>query len=160
MINWSEILEPIAAWFRSLGIPEPIVRWGHPLMMGIVVFVMGSAVGASGWQGRLTKDKDTAIKSRIAHRQLTPWMFSFIALGFTGGVLSLQMQHQPITKSPHFWTALGVLLLLGLNGAIALSKFGGEQQAGWRKFHAYLGTAALGLMFLHAVLGLNLGLSL
>ena len=28
----------------SLGIPEPIVHWGHPLMMGIVVFVMGSAV--------------------------------------------------------------------------------------------------------------------
>ena len=37
-------LEPIAAWFRNFGIPEPIVHWGHPLMMGIVIFAMGSFV--------------------------------------------------------------------------------------------------------------------
>jgi hypothetical protein len=29
MLNVTEILEPIAAWFRSLGVPEPIVHWGH-----------------------------------------------------------------------------------------------------------------------------------
>ena len=52
------MLEPIAAWFSSLGIPEPIVHWGHPLMMAIVVFVMGSFVGFVGWRGRIVKDKD------------------------------------------------------------------------------------------------------
>ncbi|MFO5528110.1 MAG: DUF4079 domain-containing protein, partial [Cuspidothrix sp.] len=34
----SQLLEPIAAWFRSLGVPEVIVHWGHPAMMGIVIF--------------------------------------------------------------------------------------------------------------------------
>ncbi|MBF2004180.1 MAG: DUF4079 domain-containing protein [Chlorogloeopsis fritschii C42_A2020_084] len=159
MVNLSEILEPIAAWFRSLGIPEPIVHWGHPLMMGIVVFVMGSAVGFTGWRGRLVEDKDTAIKSRSAHRQIAPWMFLFMALGFTGGVLSLVMQRQPIMESPHFWTGSSVLILLGINSAIALSKFGGEQP-GLRNLHAYLGSTALFVMFLHAILGLKLGLSL
>jgi hypothetical protein len=81
----SEILEPIAAWFRSLGTPEPIVHWGHPLMMGIVVVVLGSYVGLAGWRGRLVEDKDAAIKSRLDHRKLAPLMFLFIALGYTGG---------------------------------------------------------------------------
>ncbi len=44
-----EILEPIAAWFRSLNIPEPIVRWGHPAIMAIVIFVLGSYVAYAGW---------------------------------------------------------------------------------------------------------------
>lgn len=158
-MNFSEVLEPIAAWFRSLGIPEPIVHWGHPLMMGIVVFVMGSFVGFTGWQGRLVEDKDVAIKNRNAHGQIAPWMFLFMALGFTGGVLSLVMQRQPVMESPHFWTGCSVLLLLGINGAIAFSKFGGNQ-SGLRNLHAYLGSTALFLMFLHSLLGLKLGLSL
>ena len=37
MSNLREILQPIADWFGSLGTPEPIVHWGHPLMMAIVV---------------------------------------------------------------------------------------------------------------------------
>ncbi len=41
MTNLSELLEPLAAWFRCLGIPERIVQWGHPLMMAIVVFDLG-----------------------------------------------------------------------------------------------------------------------
>ena len=45
MTNLSELLEPIAAWFRSLGIPEPIVDWGHPVMMAIVVFVITQVAG-------------------------------------------------------------------------------------------------------------------
>ncbi len=64
MLNWSELLEPIAAWFRSLELPYPIVHWGHPLMMAIVVFVMGSFVGLAGWRGRVVENKDAAIKSR------------------------------------------------------------------------------------------------
>ncbi|MFO5437815.1 MAG: DUF4079 domain-containing protein, partial [Dolichospermum sp.] len=28
MVNVSAVLEPIAGWFRSLGVPEPIVHWG------------------------------------------------------------------------------------------------------------------------------------
>jgi hypothetical protein len=39
MINFSENLEPIAAWDDALGLPERIVHCGHPVMMGIIVFL-------------------------------------------------------------------------------------------------------------------------
>jgi Protein of unknown function (DUF4079) len=158
MVNWSELLEPIAAWFRSLGLPEPITHWGHPLMMAIAVFVMGSFVGLAGWRGRLVEDQDAALKSRSNHRKLAPWLFFFLAAGYTGGVLSLVMQHQPILESPHFFTGSIVLLLLVVNGAISLSGFAGNK-AILRTVHAYLGSAALSILFLHALLGFKLGTS-
>lgn len=128
-------------------------------MMGIVIFVLGSYVGWVGWRGRVAEDKDAAIKSRSDHRKLAPLMFLFIALGYTGGVLSLVMQHQSILESPHFWTGSTVLLLLGFNAAVAFSGFG-NNKAILRTVHAFVGSTALGLLFLHAVLGLNLGLSI
>ena len=48
MINVSAVLEPIAGWFRCLGVPEAVVHWGHPAMMGIVIFVVGTFVGGDG----------------------------------------------------------------------------------------------------------------
>jgi fucose 4-O-acetylase-like acetyltransferase len=155
----SQLLEPLAAWFRSFGMPEPIVHWGHPLMMGIVIFVMGSFVGYAGWKGRTSTDEEVALKSRTDHRKLAPLMFLFIALGYTGGVLSLVMQQHSILESPHFWTGTVVVGLLGLNGLISLSGFGGNQ-ASLRTVHAYLGSAALILLFVHALLGINLGVSI
>ncbi|MEL6333814.1 MAG: DUF4079 domain-containing protein, partial [Cyanobacteria bacterium J06626_26] len=86
-------------------------------------------------------------------------MTTFIAMGYSGGLLSLVMQGQPILESPHFWTGSAVLGLLGLNGAISMSKFGGGQDS-LRSAHAYIGTAALALMVVHAALGLKLGLSI
>ena len=159
MGNLKELLEPIAAWFRSLGIPEPIIHWGHPLMMGIVVFVMGSFVGLAGWRSRIVADREVAMENAIAHRALAPWMFGFMAAGYTGGLLSLVMQQKPILESPHFWTGSIVLLLLLMNGAIALFGFG-KDKGTLRTVHAYLGSTALCLMFLHAVLGLKLGLAI
>ncbi|MEA5554815.1 DUF4079 domain-containing protein [Anabaena cylindrica UHCC 0172] len=159
MINISEVLEPIAAWFRSLGVPGEVVHWGHPVMMAIVVFVVGSFVGVTGWRGKLLQDKDAAAKSRNAHLQLAPWLLVFLAGGYTGGVLSLVMQHQPLFESPHFWTGSIVLLLLLVNGAISLSGFLGNK-AGLRAVHAYLGSTALLILLVHAVLGFNLGISL
>lgn len=159
MASLNELLEPIANQFRNLGIPAPIVHWGHPLMMAIVVLVMGSFVGWVGWRGRLVADKDAAIKSRSDHRKLAPWMFLFLSLGYTGGVLSLVMQHQAIIESPHFWTGSIVLVLLALNAVISMSGFGGNRPS-MRTVHAYLGSTALCILFLHAVLGLKLGLSI
>jgi len=159
MVNLSEFLEPLANQFRSLGIPEPIVHWGHPLMMAIVVFVMGSFVGLAGWRGRMVEDKATASKSLADHRTLAPWMFLFMAAGYTGGVLSLVMQHHPILETPHFWTGSVVLLLLLINGTIALTGFRGNK-ASVRTAHAYLGSTALCILFIHAVLGLKLGIAL
>jgi hypothetical protein len=156
----SELLEPIAAWFRSLGTPEPIVHWGHPAMMGIVVLVMGSYVAYAGWRSRVTQDGEIALKNRADHRKLAPLMFLFIALGYTGGVLSLVMQHQPILESSHFWTGSIVLILLAINATIALTGFGGERKEIFRTIHAYLGSAVMILLLVHAALGLNLGLSI
>ncbi len=158
-MNLTELLEPIASQFRNMGLPEPITHWGHPVMMGIVIFVMGSAVGYSGWKGRLTADEKAALSNRSAHRKLAPWMSLFLALGYTGGLLSLVIQRQPILESPHFWTGTVLLGLLGLNGLISLSGFGGNQAA-LRTTHAYVGSIALALMLIHVVLGLKLGFSI
>ncbi|GET41631.1 DUF4079 domain-containing protein [Microseira wollei] len=159
MVDLLNLLEPIADIFRSMGIPQPVVHWGHPLMMAIVVFVMGSFVGLAGWRGRTIADEATAAKSRMEHRKLAPWMFVFMATGYTGGVLSLVMQHQPILESPHFWTGSIVLLLLAINGLISVTGFGGNK-ASLRTVHAYLGSVALVVVFIHAVLGLKLGLAI
>jgi len=127
--------------------------------MAIVVFVMGSFVGLAGWRGRMVEDKATASKSLADHRTLAPWMFLFMAAGYTGGVLSLVMQHHPILETPHFWTGSVVLLLLLINGTIALTGFRGNKAA-VRTAHAYLGSTALCILFIHAVLGLKLGIAL
>jgi hypothetical protein len=159
MANISQLLEPIANQFRSLGIPDPIVHWGHPLMMAIVIFVMGSFIGLAGWRGRVIADSAMAMKSRADHRKLAPWMFLFVALGYIGGVLSLVMQHEAVLESPHFWTGSIVLILLAANSIISFTGFGGNR-ALLRTVHAYLGSTALCLLFLHAVLGLKLGLAI
>jgi fucose 4-O-acetylase-like acetyltransferase len=159
MSGLSEALEPIADIFRSFGTPEPIVHWGHPVMMGIVVVMMGSFVGLAGWRGRLITDEAVAAKSRMDHRKLAPLMFLFIALGYTGGVLSLVMQHQPILESPHFLTGTVALGLLATNGVLAAVGFGKDKGV-LRTVHAYVGSAALCLLFLHGLLGLKLGLSI
>ncbi len=36
MANLTDILEAIAAWFRSLGLSYWLVHWEYPAMMGIV----------------------------------------------------------------------------------------------------------------------------
>lgn len=159
MVDLIQVLEPIADKFRSIGMPDPIVHWGHPLMMAIVVFVMGSFVGLAGWRGRMVAHEATAVKSRMDHRKLAPWLFLFMASGYTGGLLSLVMQHQPILESPHFWTGSIVLALLAINGVISLFGFGGNK-ATLRTIHAYLGSTALCVLFLHAVMGLKLGLAI
>jgi Protein of unknown function (DUF4079) len=160
MSSLQDALEPIAARFTELGVPDPIVHWGHPAMMGIVLFVMGSFVGLTGWKSRTLseKDPDAALKNRLDHRKIAPLMFVFIVSGYTGGVLSLVMQKESIFESPHFWTGSAIIALLSVNGLLAATKFGG--QGSLRSAHAYIGSAALVLFVVHAALGLNLGLSL
>ncbi|ACK70033.1 conserved hypothetical protein [Gloeothece citriformis PCC 7424] len=158
--NLSQQLEPIAAWFRSLNIPEPITHWGHPVMMATVILVMGGYAVYAGWRGRLSSDTEVRAKNLGMHRQLMPWVFIFLALGSVGGVLSLVMQQKPITESPHFWTAGAVLFLLASNGAIAATGFDSQQKELLRGIHAYLGLAIAILLLVHGIFGLKLGLSI
>lgn len=154
-------IEPIANWFSSLGTPEPIVHWGHPLMMGIVVFAMGSAAALAGWKGRtlVTTDMELAIKNKADHRKIAPLMYVFLLLGYTGGVMSLVMQGEPIFESPHFLTGTVAIALLTVNALIAATGFIGNKATA-RTVHAYVGSIALLVLVAHAVFGLQLGLSL
>ena len=154
-------IEPIANWFSSLGTPEPIVHWGHPLMMAIVAFIMGSAAAWAGWRGRTlaTTNTEVAIKNKADHRKIAPLMYAFLVAGYTGGVLSLVMQGQPIFESPHFVTGTVVVLLLTINALIAATGFIGNKETA-RTVHAYVGSAAMLILVAHAAFGLKLGLSI
>lgn len=158
-MNLTELLEPIAAKFRDLAMPEPIVHWGHPVMMGIVIFVMGSYTAYAGWNARLSADKEVADKSRADHRKLAPLMFAFLVMGYSGGLLSLVIQKQPILESSHFWTGTIALGLLATNSILSKAGFWGDKAA-LRMTHAYLGTVVMLLLIVHAAFGINLGLSL
>ena len=161
MSNLRASIQPIADWFSSLGTPEPIVHWGHPLMMAIVAFVMGSAAAWAGWRGRTLAVANTelAIKNKADHRKIAPLMYIFLVLGYTGGVLSLVMQGQPILESPHFVTGTVVIALLTINALIAATGFIGNKATA-RTVHAYVGSAAMIILVAHAAFGLKLGLSI
>jgi len=153
----AESLQPVADQFKSLNIPAPVTHWGHPFFMAIVIFAMGSFVAISGWRGRTVTDAEVANKNKADHRKVAPVMTTFLALGYSGGLLSLVMQGKPLLESPHFITGSVVLTLLAINGAISLSGFAGNKPL-LRNVHAYLGSAIVLLLFVHAALGLKLGL--
>ena len=161
MSSLRSFLEPIASWFNKLGTPEPIVHWGHPLMMATVLFAMGSAVAYAGWRGRVlaTTNTELAVKNKSDHRKIAPLMYLFLVLGYTGGVLSLVMQGQPILESPHFLTGTIVVALLTVNAIIAATGFIGNKELA-KTVHAYVGSTALLIAVVHAALGLKLGLSI
>jgi fucose 4-O-acetylase-like acetyltransferase len=156
----TQLLEPIASQFRSLSLPEALTHWGHPFFMSIVMFAMGGYGAYAGWKGRLltATDVDAAVKSKTEHKQIMPAMFAFMAIGATGGVLSLVIQKHAVMESSHFLTAIAVLSLLFINGLISGTGFGGNNP-GLRKAHAYLGSGTLVVMIVHALMGLKLGLS-
>ncbi|MEM9244455.1 MAG: DUF4079 domain-containing protein [Cyanobacteria bacterium P01_F01_bin.153] len=155
----TQAVTPITDWFNSLNLPEPITHWGHPLMMGIVMFVMGGAAVYLGWNGRTSAVGEERAQKLNLHKRLALWMTTFMAIGYSGGVMSLVMQGENIFESTHFWSGTLVLGLLGANGAISMSKFGGGK-ASLRTAHAYLGSATFLAMVAHAFFGLKLGLSI
>jgi hypothetical protein len=157
--NLSNTLEPIAAGFRSMNLPEPLTHWGHPFFMSIVIFMMGSFVAITGWKSRTSPDTEVVNKSRANHRKVAPLMSLFLTIGYTGGLLSLVMQQKPVLESPHFWTGSVVVLLLWLNGSLGFLGIKGEAKL-TRSAHAYIGSAIVALLLVHAALGLNLGLSI
>ncbi|MEN9215019.1 MAG: DUF4079 domain-containing protein [Gloeomargarita sp. DG02_4_bins_56] len=149
-------LQPAADFFAGLPFPEPIVHWGHPLMMGIVLVFMGSFAAVTGWRGRLATDPQVAQQAWGDHRKLVPWLYLFLALGYSGGLLSLVMQGQEILHSPHFITGTVVLAGLTLNALLSLVMKG---QPVTRTLHAYVGSATLAVAVVHIAFGVKLGLS-
>jgi Protein of unknown function (DUF4079) len=156
----SQSLEPIASIFRDLNLPAIVTHWGHPFFMSIVMFGMGGYGAYAGWKGRVltATDVDIAIKNKGDHSKIMPAMFAFMAIGATGGVLSLVIQKHEVLASPHFLTASIVLIFLAINSAVSFSGFGGNNP-GLRKFHAYFGSTTMVIMIVHALMGLKLGMS-
>lgn len=157
----SQLLEPLASQFRALNLPEPLTHWGHPFFMSIVMFVMGGYGAYAGWKGRIlmTSDPKAAIDSKAEHRKIMPVMFAMMAIGATGGLLSLVIQKHAVMASPHFLTGSVVLIFLAINSLISFTGFGGDKPE-LRKVHAYFGSTILVLMIVHALMGLKLGLSI
>ena len=159
--NLAQLLEPIASQFRALNLPEPLTHWGHPFFMSIVMFGMGGYGAYAGWKGRLltASDPEAAIKNKTDHRKIMPAMFAFMAIGATGGLLSLVIQKHAVMASSHFLTATIVLTFLAINSLISGTGFGGNKPE-LRKVHAYFGSTILVMMVVHALMGLKLGLSI
>jgi hypothetical protein len=157
----AQALEPLASIFRDLNLPEPITHWGHPFFMSIVMFGMGGYGIYAGWQGRLltATDPTAAAQKKADHSKIISAMAAFMAIGATGGILSLVIQKHAIMESPHFLTGMTMLILLFLNGAVSFSGFGGNNPA-LRKAHAYFGSLIVIVMLVHAIAGLKLGLSI
>ena len=159
--NLTQLLEPIASQFRSLNLPEALTHWGHPFFMSIVMFAMGGYGAYTGWKGRIltASAPQVAIENKTKHRQVMPAMFAFMAVGATGGILSLVIQKHAVMASPHFLTGTIVLTFLAVNSLISFTGFGGNKPE-LRKVHAYFGSTILVLMVVHALMGLKLGLSI
>ncbi|GIM03209.1 hypothetical protein Vretimale_8007 [Volvox reticuliferus] len=154
-----EILQPPAEYFQTLNLPEPLVHWGHPGNMAVVLFAMGGYGAAYlGWQIRTSNDEAVVAKAKEAHPKIAAGMFIFFALGAVGGMMSLIMQGKPIFESPHVWTGLAGLSLLGVQSLLPLAFANGSGEA--RTAHAYLGATIMALFVVHAALGLQLGLSI
>jgi hypothetical protein len=157
----AQALEPLAEIFRNLNLPPVVTQWGHPFFMSIVMFGMGGYGAYAGWKGRLSRetDKEGAAQLRADHSKIISAMAGFMAIGATGGILSLVIQKHAILESPHFVTGMTVLFMLFLNGAVSFSGFGGDNP-GLRKAHAYFGSLILVVMVAHAIAGFKLGLSI
>ncbi|KAK4528063.1 hypothetical protein GAYE_SCF48G5997 [Galdieria yellowstonensis] len=152
------VIQRVADYFKTLGIPENVEKYGHPVMMAIMIAFLGGATAYYGWMGRLNPDKKKGVSQKAFHANLATvfWLLAFA--GASGGTLSVAMQGYPVWKSPHALSALAVLLGLTANAWIAFSGFGNTpatRQNG-RKVHAYLGTAVMALLLVHSALGFSI----
>lgn len=141
--------------------PDFLLHWGHGAAMSTVLFAMGGYGAFTGWQTRLGNGETVYPLSlgetaREIHPKLMGAALFFFLLGGQGGLVLLATAGQPILTSAHSSTAvIGIGLLLA---QAALGATMGGSELG-RTAHAYLGSATLLALVVHAVNGLNLGLS-
>lgn len=153
-------LGPTAESLAALNLPEPLIHWGHPGNMAVVLLAMLGYGGVYlGYQIRNEAGGDAAAleAARDMHPKLAIGATFFFFLGASGGVMSLLMQHKPVLESPHFISGMLGLSLLSIQAMLPL--FFSEGQS-VRTAHAYLGTSIFALLVVHGALGLKLGLSI
>lgn len=155
-------LRTIADAFNTLGLPEWLVEWGHPGLMGFMILGMGAPGAAIGWQGRLNENKREGVQQKRLHENIMVAFFLLAFLGGTGGTLSVAMQGHDVWNTLHFKSAVVVLILLGLNAVIAYSGFtigndgSPKGRVAGRKLHAYFGLAVLIALLVHGALGVKM----
>lgn len=143
----------------TLPFPPAVVKYGHPVLMGVMILGMGTPGAVIGWLGRTNDDKVAGVKQKQLHENimLAFWLLAFA--GATGGILSTVMQGKDILQSPHALSAGVVLALLTANATVAYSGFtiGGDSTSAGRQqgrtLHAYLGAGTMVALLVHGVLG-------
>ncbi|KAL3358287.1 hypothetical protein AABB24_015431 [Solanum stoloniferum] len=147
---------PFVELVKSWNLPDWLVHWGHPGNMAVVLFAMGGYGTYLGFRIRFSNDVEEKAKAKDLHPKLLGGMFFFFALGATGGITSLLTSDKPILESPHAVTGFIGLTLLTIQ-TILPTLF--EGNSGLRNVHGILGSGIMTLLLVHAVLGLQLGLS-
>lgn len=152
----TELFEPFGELVRNWNLPEWIVHWGHPANMAVVLFAMGGYGSYLGWQIRLSSNGTVKAAAKDLHPKILGGMFFFFSAGAVGGITSLVTSGKPIFESPHAVTGFLGLALLSVQTAVS-TQF--QANPDLRNVHAILGTGIMALFLLHAVFGLQLGLS-
>lgn len=153
---------PLFEGAKAAGIaPDFLLHWGHGGAMATVLFLMGGYGGFLGWQTRLGNGEEVYPLSlgeaaRELHPKLMGLALFFFLLGGQGGLVLLATAGEPILASAHSSTAVIGIALLIAQAALGATMGGSETG---RTVHAYLGSATLLALVVHAFNGLQLGLS-
>eukprot|EP00929_Paragymnodinium_shiwhaense_P119369 TRINITY_DN91260_c0_g1_i1.p1 TRINITY_DN91260_c0_g1~~TRINITY_DN91260_c0_g1_i1.p1 ORF type:complete len:240 (+),score=28.18 TRINITY_DN91260_c0_g1_i1:193-912(+) len=145
--------------------PHEILVWLHPVSQATVVlaFLFGAFQGLQILIGN--GDQVVPVPSPIgsgsatareAHPQYMKFSFATFLVFAVGGLINLGALDKNILDSDHASSAAAVLGLLGVQAA--LSNFMGIGPV--RAIHGLVGTVTVFVIFLHAYLGVTLGLNL
>lgn len=135
-------------------------HWAHAVG-GTLLFLYAAYGIFLGWQIRwgngstvypLAYDQTAAER----HPAMMTYVLFFLVLEIPDGLTLLAANEQPLLKSTHASTAVVGLVLMAIVAAIGGTMKG--SQAG-RTAHAYLGTATVLALIIHAYFGLALGWS-
>ena len=160
--GYVNIWVPLFEGAKAAGLaPDFLLHWGHGAAMFTVLFAMGGYGSFLGWQTRLGNGDvefpltlgDTA---REIHPKLMGAALFFFLLGGQGGLVLLATAGEPILQSAHSSTAIIGLGLLLAQASLGVTMGGSELK---RTVHAYLGSATMLALFVHAYFGFNLGQS-
>uniref|UniRef100_A0A7S3NL95 Cytochrome b561 domain-containing protein n=1 Tax=Aureoumbra lagunensis TaxID=44058 RepID=A0A7S3NL95_9STRA len=147
--------------FKSMSLPDWLVRWGHPAAMTSVLLSMGLYGSFLGFQIKSGKGSEVlplslGQTSRDMHPKVMAGAFFFFALGGQGGLVLNRFLENESLQSSHAVTAFTCLALLAIQSLLP-TLF--PTFPSLRNVHTYVGSFTLALLFLHAFFGLQLGFS-